>query len=67
MKTNMGTVDRIVRLVIATIFVILYFTGIVSGLFGIVLIALAAVFVLTSLFKFCPLYWPFGLSTKGKK
>ncbi len=67
MKKNMGTVDRIIRLVIAAVIVALYFTNVISGVLGIVLIVLAAVFALTSTISFCPLYLPFGLSTMGKK
>lgn len=67
MKKNMGSADKIIRIVLALVFAILYFTGIISGLFGIILIALAAIFVLTSLVSFCPLYLPFGLSTLRKK
>ena len=63
MKKNMGNTDRIVRIVIAAIFAVLYFTGTVTGTLGIVLLVLAAVFVLTSFISFCPLYAPFGLST----
>lgn len=64
MKKNMGTVDRIVRLLISAVLVWLYYTGVIEGTLGIVLIALSAVFVLTSLVSFCPLYLPFGLSTR---
>ncbi|WP_103664449.1 YgaP family membrane protein [Gracilimonas amylolytica] len=63
MKKNMGSTDKIIRFILAAIFVILYFTGTVTGTLGIVLLVLAGVFVLTSLISFCPLYAPFGLST----
>lgn len=63
MKKNMGNTDRIIRLVLAVLFVALYFTGAVTGTVGIVLLVLAAVFVLTSLVSFCPLYAIFGLNT----
>ena len=70
MKKNMGSADRIIRAIIAIIVGVLYFTGTVSGTFGIVLLVLAGVFVLTSLISFCPLYAPFGIRTcplKDKK
>lgn len=67
MKKNMGSADRIIRVIIAAIVVALYYQGIISGTWGLVLIALAAVFVLTSLVSVCPLYLPFGLSTLRKK
>ena len=63
MKKNMGNADRIIRVIVAVIIAALYFTNVISGTLGIVLLALAGIFVLTSLFSFCPLYAPFGLST----
>ncbi|MBK6640204.1 MAG: DUF2892 domain-containing protein [Bacteroidia bacterium] len=63
MKKNMGTADRIIRLILAAVFALLYFTGTVTGTFGIVLLVFAAVFVLTSLVSFCPLYPLVGLNT----
>ena len=63
MKKNMGAVDRSIRVIIAVIVGILYFTGTISGTLGIVLLVLAGVFVLTSLISFCPLYAPFGIKT----
>jgi uncharacterized membrane protein len=63
MKKNMGSADKIVRVVIAAVIAILYFTGTISGVLGIVGLVLAAVFVLTSFVSWCPLYAPFGLST----
>jgi hypothetical protein len=66
LEKNMGNIDRIIRFVIAAIFAVVYFTGIVSGTIGIVLLVLAVVFSLTATVTFCPLYLPFGLSTRGK-
>lgn len=59
----MGNVDRIVRVLIAVVVGVLYFTGTIQGTLGIVLLVLAGVFVLTSLIGFCPLYAPFGIKT----
>jgi hypothetical protein len=67
MKTNMGSADRIIRLMLAAIFATLFFTETVSGTWGIVLIALAVVFILTSLISFCPLYVPLGINTCPSK
>ncbi len=67
MKKNMGSADRIIRLVLAAIIAVLYTTGTISGTFGVVLLILAGVFVLTSFISFCPLYAPFGLSTCATK
>ena len=64
MKSNMGSTDKIVRIIIAIVVAVLWYTGTISGTVAIVLAVLAGVFVLTSLIGFCPLYLPFGLSTK---
>ena len=63
MKKNMGSTDRIVRIIAAVIMAILYFSGTVTGTLGIVLLVVAGVFLLTSFVSFCPLYAPFGIST----
>jgi hypothetical protein len=67
MKKNMGNADRMVRIIIAAIVAFLFFTNVISGTVGIVLLALAGIFVLTSLISFCPLYAPFGISTCKRK
>jgi hypothetical protein len=67
MKKNMGTIDRVIRILVAVVFAVLYFTGVVTGTLGIVLLILGAVFVLTSIVSFCPLYFPFGFSTRKKE
>ena len=63
MKKNMGLADKTIRIIVAVVFAVLYFTGIVPGAFGIVLLILGGVFLLTSFVSFCPLYAPFGIST----
>ncbi len=67
MKKNMGTTDKIIRIVIAVLFAVLFFTKTVTGVAGIILLVLAAVFILTSLIGSCPLYLPFGINTCKKK
>ncbi|RDY62003.1 YgaP family membrane protein [Flagellimonas nanhaiensis] len=67
MKKNMGSADRIIRVLIAAVVAVLYFTNVITGTLGIVLLALAAVFLLTSLVSFCPLYAPFGIKTCSTK
>ncbi|GAB4429337.1 MAG: DUF2892 domain-containing protein [Bacteroidia bacterium] len=59
----MGTIDRIVRVLLAVVVGVLYFTNVISGTLAIVLGVLALVFIGTSLVSFCPLYLPFGIST----
>lgn len=67
MKKNMGTADKTIRILIALAVVILYFTNIISGIFGIILMIFAVVFVLTSLISFCPLYTLLGINTNKIK
>lgn len=63
MKKNMGNTDRIVRLILAAVFGYLFFSGTVVGVLGYVLVALGAIFILTSFISFCPLYSLVGMST----
>lgn len=63
----MGTTDKIIRIVIAVLFAVLFFTKAVTGVAGIILLVLAAVFILTSVIGSCPLYLPFGINTCKKK
>ena len=63
MKKNMGTADRITRITAAIVFGVLYFAGTVTGTWGIVLLVLGGVFVLTSLVGTCPLYSLLGMNT----
>lgn len=67
MKKNMGSADRVIRVLLAAVFAVLYFTGTVTGTVGLVLVILGAVFVLTSLVSFCPLYTLVGLNTCATK
>lgn len=67
MKANMGNVDRVLRAIIAAVIAILFFTKVISGTLGTVLLVLGGVFLLTSFISFCPLYLPFGISTRKKK
>jgi len=66
MKKNLGTSYKVIRILIAVVFAVLFFTHVITGTIGIILLILAVVFVLTSLISFCPLYWPFGISTAKK-
>jgi hypothetical protein len=63
MKKNMGNVDRIIRILLAVVVSVLYFTNTITGTLGIVLLVLAGVFLVTSLISFCPLYTLIGLNT----
>tara|TARA_R110002167_G_scaffold125448_11_gene305601 strand:- start:532 stop:741 length:210 start_codon:yes stop_codon:yes gene_type:complete len=63
MKKNMGGADRMIRIAVAVIIGILYWQKIIDGTLAYVLLALAAIFVLTSFMSFCPLYTLFGMNT----
>ena len=68
MKKNMGKTDKGIRVIIAVIIALLYYFNIIEGAIAYVLMALAMVFLITSIINFCPLYVPFGISTcKTKK
>jgi hypothetical protein len=66
MKKNIGTIDRIIRMLLAIVVIMLYVTGSITGFAAIILGILSIVFVITSLIGFCPLYVPFQISTIGK-
>lgn len=63
MKKNVGLVDSIIRLIVAAVFLVLFFTKIITGVWGVVVLILAIVFVVTGLLKFCPIYTLFGVNT----
>lgn len=67
MKKNMGNTDRVLRLVLAALFVVFFLNGIVTGIWGIILLVLAGIFVLTSFVGFCPLYSLFRINTNRGK
>jgi hypothetical protein len=64
MKKNLGSIDRIIRLVIALVAVVLAATGTVTGTLAIVAGVVAVAMVATSAISWCPIYFPFGWSTK---
>jgi hypothetical protein len=66
MIPNMGSEDKMIRIIIAAIITGLFIGNIISGTVGYLLLALAGIFVLTSFVSFCPLYLPFGISTRKK-
>ncbi len=66
MKKNVGTIDKTIRILIAVVLVVLYFTHVISGVLGIILLALSAVLVVTSLLSFCPIWQVLGLRTTKK-
>lgn len=63
MKANMGNIDRFTRAMLAIAMAMLFYLEIITGTIGTVLMIASIVFVLTSLFSFCPIYALFGAST----
>lgn len=64
---NLGTLDRIVRLLLVVVIAVLYAVGVIKGALAIVLLIIAVILLLESLFGFCPIYKLLGISTKRKK
>lgn len=58
MKVNVGTLDRVLRIIVGMVLIVLAITGVIGvwGWIGVVPLA-------TGLFKFCPLYSLIGIST----
>lgn len=67
MKKNMGNIDKIVRIIVALIVILLYFTNQISGTLAIIGLVISGIFILTSFISFCPLYLPFNISTRKKE
>jgi len=63
MKKNMGIADKVVRILIALVIIVLFYFKVITGILGIILLVLAGIFLLTSFVSFCPLYRIFGYST----
>jgi hypothetical protein len=67
MKKNVGSIDQIIRYLLAALFIILFIFNVVSGIFGYILLALAVVFIVTALLNFCPIWWMLGTKTNKTK
>ncbi len=63
MKKNVGKADTIIRIILAVVLGVLYFTHAITGIWGIVLLVVAVILLLTSFVSFCPLYAIFGINT----
>ncbi len=66
MKKNMSIADNVIRILIAAVIAVLFFTNVISGTLGIVLLVVGAVLLLTGFISFCPIYFLLGLSTRKK-
>jgi hypothetical protein len=67
MKKNIGSIDKVIRILIAAVVVVLYFTKVISGTLGIVLLIVAGIIALTAIIDFCPIWAVLGINTKKKK
>lgn len=67
MKTNIGTIDKTVRIVLVTLILALYFANVISGTVAIVLFIVAAILLITAFFNFCPIWHFLGISTNKNK
>jgi len=63
MKKNVGSVDKIIRIIIAIVAIYVAYTGMVASPWNYVLYAVAAIMVLTTLAGTCPLFSIFGISS----
>jgi hypothetical protein len=66
MKKNIGSIDKVIRYLIAALLIVLYFTHVITGTLGIILLVFSGILIVTSLFGFCALYTLVGLNTKKK-
>lgn len=66
MKKNVGNADRIIRIIIAALLVVLYAIGTVTGTVGIILLVLAGILLITSIANICPIWWILGINTRKK-
>ena len=67
MKNNMGTIDRVIRVLIAAVLIILYSTNVLCGIPGIILLVISGILIVTSVIGFCPMYQPLKLNTKKEE
>lgn len=67
MKKNMGLTDRIIRIAVAILVLVLYFMEVINGTLALILGAFAVIMLATSFISFCPLYLPFGINTCKKE
>lgn len=67
MKSNIGTLDKVIRVLLALSIVALYFTNVISGIITIILLVFSGIFIMTSFISFCPLYLALGISTRKKE
>jgi hypothetical protein len=67
MKKNVGSIDQIIRYLLAALIIVLFIFHVVSGVLGYILLAVAAIFIVTALLNFCPIWWTIGIATNKTK
>ncbi len=63
MNANVGTPDKLIRIVIGVVAAIAAFSAGVGSVLGIVLLVVAAIMLVTAFTGFCPIYRLLGVST----
>jgi len=61
MERNVGTIDRMIRLIIAVLFIVAVIAGWISGIAGVVLCVLAGMLLSSVISGHCPLYSKLGI------
>lgn len=64
MKKNVGSLDSMIRIIVAVVIALLFYFQVLTGTWAVILGAIAIILVITSLVNICPLYMPFGISTR---
>jgi hypothetical protein len=67
MKTNMGTTDKVIRVILALTFIYLYANEYITGTIGLVLMLVTLFFNISSIVGYCPLYAALGINTHKTK
>jgi hypothetical protein len=67
MKKNVGTIDKVIRIIIAVVVAALYISHVISGSLAIILLIVAGILVATSLVSICPIWLALGVSTRKKE
>ena len=67
MNKNIGIADRIIRILFAVVVAILFYTEIISGTLGIILLVAGGILLLTSIINFCPIYAMLGIRSSPKE
>ncbi len=67
MKANIGSADKLIRLILAIVLILLFYFGVLTDTWGIIALIGALVLTVTSLINFCPIYPLFRINTTKKK